>query len=90
MNSDLGFYQAFLELNMLKQRMFGGLFLPLISWRGTEPKQLSPLSDELKASISKKITHMWSRWGAPQNFFLAFIDELKKQIIIKKTVEVGQ
>ena len=29
-------------------------------------------------------------WGTPQNFFLAFIDELEKQIIIKKTVEVGQ
>ena len=32
---------------------------------------------------------MWRRWGTPQNFFLAFIDELEKQII-KKTVEVGQ
>ena len=38
----------------------------------------------------KKITHMSRRWGTPQNFFLAFIDELEKQIIIKKTVEVGQ
>ena len=28
--------------------------------------------------------------GALQNFLLAFIDELEKQIIIKKTVEVGQ
>ena len=37
-----------------------------------------------------KITHMWRRCGTPQNFFLAFIDELDKQIIIKKTVEVGQ
>ena len=25
-----------------------------------------------------KITHMWSRWGTPQNFLLAFIDELWK------------
>ena len=33
---------------------------------------------------------MWRRWGTPPNFFLAFTDELKKQIIIKKTVEVGQ
>ena len=33
---------------------------------------------------------MWRRWGTPQNFFLAFIDELEKQIISKKTVEVGQ
>ena len=29
------------------------------------------------------------RWGTPQNFILALIDELEKQII-KKTVEVGQ
>ena len=27
---------------------------------------------------------MWRRWGTPQNFFLQFIDELEKQIIIKK------
>ena len=37
----------------------------------------------------EKITHI-RRWGTPQNFFLAFIDKLEKQIIIKKTVEVGQ
>ena len=37
-----------------------------------------------------KITYMWRRWDTPQNFFLAFIDELEKQIIIKKTVEMGQ
>ena len=30
------------------------------------------------------ITQMWRRWGTPQNFFLPFIDELEKQIIIKK------
>ena len=33
---------------------------------------------------------MGRRWGTPQNFFLSFIDELQKQIIIKRTVEVGQ
>ena len=33
----------------------------------------------------KKVGH-----GTPQNFFLPLIDELEKQIIIKKTVEVGQ
>ena len=37
-----------------------------------------------------KIKHMWRMWGTPHNFFLAFIDELEKQIIITKTVEVGQ
>ena len=31
---------------------------------------------------------MWRRWGTPQNFCLAFIDELEKQIFIKKTVEL--
>ena len=29
-------------------------------------------------------------WGTPQNFILAFIDELGKQINFKLTVEVGQ
>ena len=38
----------------------------------------------------KKITHMWRKWDTTQNFFLAFNNELEKQIIIKKTVEVGQ
>ena len=27
--------------------------------------------------------------GTPQNFCLAFIDELEKQLFIKKTIEVG-
>ena len=39
---------------------------------------------------SKKFTHMWRRWGTPQDLFVAFIDELEKQIIIKKTVDVRQ
>ena len=30
---------------------------------------------------------MWRRWGKPQNFFLVFIDELEKQIIIKKLLK---
>ena len=33
---------------------------------------------------------MCRRWGTPLNFFLAFIDELEKQIIIKQTVKVCQ
>ena len=32
--------------------------------------------------INTKITHMWRRWGTPQNFFWVFTDELEKQIII--------
>ena len=42
-----------------------------------------------KEHFSWKVTHMWRRWGIPQNLFLEFIDELKKQTI-KETVEVGQ
>ena len=29
-------------------------------------------------SVTRKITHMWSRWGTSQDFCLAFIDELEK------------
>ena len=32
--------------------------------------------------LLKKITQMRKRWGTPQNFFLTFIEELEKQIII--------
>ena len=42
------------------------------------------------SNIYLKIRHMWRRWGKPQNFCLAFVDELEKQLFIKKTVEVGQ
>ena len=52
--------------------------------------QAIPLKIEtlFKIEISHlKITHMWRRWDTLQNFFLAFIDKLEKQIIIKKTVE---
>ena len=37
----------------------------------------------------KKITNMWKKWGTPQNFFLAFIDELEKQLFIKKNFWSG-
>ena len=37
-----------------------------------------------RASHTIKITHMWRRWGTPQNYCLAFIDELEKQLFIKK------
>ena len=30
------------------------------------------------------------RWGTPQNFCLAFTDEVEKQLLIKKTVKVGK
>ena len=33
---------------------------------------------------------MWRRSDTTQNFFLLFIDEFEKQIIIKKTVKVDQ
>ena len=30
---------------------------------------------------------MWRRWGAPQNFCLAFSDELEKQLLLKKMLK---
>ena len=30
---------------------------------------------------------MWRMWGRPRTFFLAFIDELQKQIIIRKLLK---
>ena len=30
---------------------------------------------------------MWRRWGTPQNFCLTFIDELEKQLFIKKLLK---
>ena len=33
--------------------------------------------------MSQKITHMWGGWGTPQDFLLAFIDELWKTRKIK-------
>ena len=44
----------------------------------------------LSYTYTYKKSHTWKKWGTPQNFFLAFTDELEKQIIIKKTVEMGQ
>ena len=41
------------------------------------------LENDLFTLFEKKITPMY-RWGTPQNFFLAFMDELEKQIVIKK------
>ena len=40
----------------------------------------------------KKITHMWRRWSTPQNFLLAFIDELwktRKIRILKKWKKIA-
>ena len=34
-----------------------------------------------RVCFKQKITHMWRRCGTPQNFFLAFIDKLEKQLI---------
>ena len=40
-------------------------------------------NNKARATLNKKTTHMWRRWGASQNFFFVFIDELEKQIIKK-------
>ena len=49
------------------------------------PCQIAHVGDRIS-----KIRHMRRRWGTPQNFCLAFIDELKKQLLIKITVKEGQ
>ena len=36
-----------------------------------------------------KITQMWRRWGMPQNLFLVFINEIEKQLFIKKSCWSG-
>ena len=41
-------------------------------------------NETYKFYMKQKITHMWRRWHTPQNFFLVFIDELEKQLFIKK------
>ena len=40
-----------------------------------------------KETFFGKITHMCRRSGTPQNFCLAFIDELEKQLLIKKLMK---
>ena len=48
-----------------------------------------PFNPNKNKYVNNKITHMWRRWGTPQNFFLAFIDELEKQLFIKKNCWSG-
>ena len=45
---------------------------------------------EILKNTTQKITNMSRRWGTPQNYPLAFIDELEKHLFNKKTVEVDQ
>ena len=45
----------------------------------------------LDKDTEKKITHIWRRWGTPQNFLLEFIDELwktRKIRILKKRKKI--
>ena len=44
---------------------------------------------KIKGYIPKNHTHV-KNVGTPQNFFLAFIDELEKPLFTKKTVGVDQ
>ena len=68
-----------------KEDFLSIVWLSMMSGQGANPiffnKKYMPLGI---------FTHMGRRWGTPQNFFLAFTDELEKQTIIYKTVEVGQ
>ena len=62
-------------------------FLSITPWIYQKSKQAS-VCKITKFSIRNfgtniKKTHMWRRWGTPQNFLLAFIDELWKTWKIK-------
>ena len=50
---------------------------------------LQHLISQNKNKIQKSHTYE-EGGGKPQNFFLAFIDKLEKEIIVKKTIEVDQ
>ena len=50
-------------------------------------KRLYVGQSEAPQNILEIITHMWRRWGTPQNFCLSFIDELEKQLFIKKLLK---
>ena len=56
--------------------------------------EINEIKEEAKIQLNEleieKITDMWRSLVTSQNFFLAFNDELEKQIFIKNTVEVGQ
>ena len=57
------------------------------SYKENTKKKLSSLS---KYKYIKNHTNFIWGGGTPQNLYLAFIDELEKQLFIYKTVEVGQ
>ena len=50
---------------------------------------LMKLRSQISENRFKNHTHVKS-WDANQNFFLAFTDEVEKQMFIKKTVDVDQ
>ena len=58
-------------------------------WRKLEFYTRFNKNDVFFVALYIKI-HTHVKKGTPKNFFLAFIDKLEKEIIIKKIVEVGQ
>ena len=49
--------------------------------------EIGPILLAQNKIVFGKITQMCRRWDTPQNFCLAFIDELEKQLIIKKLMK---
>ena len=56
---------------MLKQRIFGWLFLQSFPQKEVELKQLLPVSDELKASLSKQICFVFLYWSIAYTFSIS-------------------
>ena len=90
MSNNKGLFLHFFILpEIISLRRFKGcnlLDLPITAtW--TRQRRAATNPKTFNFTNKTKIKHMWRRWGTPQNFFLAFIDEFKKQIVIIKMLK---
>ena len=45
------------------------------------------INHKTNSNDKANITHMWKRWGKSQNFFVALIDNLKNNYLLKKLLK---